>query len=88
MLFKVSTQSTFETGDDDLWGLMLKRELCDFRSTNSEIVVPVVTKDNVLLAVLDVDSDAKDAFSEADRRALEAVCNLLAGTAWSSGLLF
>jgi GAF domain-containing protein len=43
-------------------------------STRSEIVVPVLTPDGGLLAVLDVDSDAPSAFDETDRRALEGIC--------------
>lgn len=43
-------------------------------STRSEIVVPVITPDDELLAVLDVDSDALGAFDETDREHLEALC--------------
>lgn len=43
-------------------------------STRSEIVVPVLTPDDELLAVLDVDSDALGAFDENDRKHLEALC--------------
>lgn len=43
-------------------------------TTNSEIVVPVVTPGGVLLAVFDVDSDDRAAFSEVDRVELEAIC--------------
>ena len=43
-------------------------------STRSEIVVPVLTPDNHLLAVLDVDSDALAAFDETDQEHLEALC--------------
>lgn len=43
-------------------------------TTRSEIVVPVVTPDGALLAVLDVDSDDPAAFTEVDRDALEALC--------------
>jgi len=42
-------------------------------TTRSEIVVPVLTPDGRLLAVLDVDSDFPAAFDGADRRALEAI---------------
>lgn len=41
-------------------------------STRSEVVVPVFS-DGKLIAVLDVDSDTPDAFSETDRRELEAI---------------
>jgi GAF domain-containing protein len=43
-------------------------------STRSEIVVPVITPDDRLLAVLDVDSDALAAFDETDQTHLEALC--------------
>lgn len=43
-------------------------------STQSEIVVPVLTPDDRLLAVLDVDSDTLGAFDETDQRHLEALC--------------
>ncbi len=43
-------------------------------TTRSEIVVPVLTPDGRLLAVLDVDSDHLAAFDEVDQRELEAIC--------------
>lgn len=46
-------------------------------STRSEIVVPVVTPQSRLLAVLDVDSDEAAAFDETDRHYLEALCSSL-----------
>lgn len=46
-------------------------------STRSEIVVPVVTPSGDLLAVLDVDSDAPDAFDANDQTALEDLCAML-----------
>ena len=46
-------------------------------STMSEIVVPVVTEDGRLLAVLDIDSDNEAAFDENDKKNLEALCALL-----------
>ena len=52
-------------------------------TTKSEIVVPVVTPDGQLLAVLDVDSDFPAAFDTADKEALEALCNFL-GARFSS----
>ena len=42
-------------------------------TTRSEIVVPVVTPDGRLLAVLDVDSDVPAGFTEVDRLELEAL---------------
>ncbi|MEM8486471.1 MAG: GAF domain-containing protein [Bacteroidota bacterium] len=46
-------------------------------STISEIVVPVVTPKDRLLAVLDVDSDFADAFDLIDQANLETLCNKL-----------
>jgi len=46
-------------------------------TTRSEIVVPVLTPDNTLLAVLDVDSDDLDAFDAVDKQHLEALCQRL-----------
>lgn len=43
-------------------------------TTRSEVVVPVLTADGSVLAVLDVDSDLPDAFSAEDVAGLEAVC--------------
>lgn len=42
-------------------------------STRSELVVPVLTPTSRLLAVIDVDSDAPAAFTEADARGVEAI---------------
>jgi L-methionine (R)-S-oxide reductase len=47
-------------------------------TTRSEIVVPVSDSNGNLRAVLDVDSDFPDAFSETDTRFLESVCSLFA----------
>lgn len=49
-------------------------------TTRSEIVVPVLTPDGRVLAVLDVDSDAPAAFDVIDREALEALCAELGRT--------
>ena len=43
-------------------------------STQSEIVVPVITPAGQLLAVLDVDSDQVEAFDDFDQAALEDIC--------------
>ena len=43
-------------------------------STQSEIVVPIITPSNELLGVLDVDSDAPDAFTNVDVEHLERLC--------------
>lgn len=45
-------------------------------STRSEIVVPVFDAEGQLRAVLDVDSDFPDAFSENDALFLEGVCEM------------
>src|SRR5689334_2893806 len=45
---------------------------CDGRSA-SEIVVPVYNRQRELIAVLDIDSEHKATFDDADRRALEAL---------------
>lgn len=47
------------------------------RSTRSEIVVPVLTPQDQLVAVLDVDSDRPDAFDEVDRVNLERICRMV-----------
>lgn len=46
-------------------------------STRSEVVVPVLTAEDEVLAVLDVDSDAAAAFSEVDRQYLERLAEML-----------
>lgn len=46
-------------------------------TTLSEIVVPVLTPEGAVLAVLDVDSNAPAAFDEVDREALESLCAML-----------
>jgi GAF domain-containing protein len=43
-------------------------------STQSEIVVPIVTPSKKLLGVLDVDSDALAAFTNVDAECLERIC--------------
>ncbi len=47
-------------------------------TTRSEIVVPLVTQEGKLLAVLDVDSNDLDAFEQADVDGLVAIAALLA----------
>lgn len=47
-------------------------------STQSEIVVPVLSPEGTVLAVLDVDSDQEAAFRVVDQRELEVVCADLA----------
>ncbi|MEM1346921.1 MAG: GAF domain-containing protein [Myxococcota bacterium] len=46
-------------------------------TTLSEIVVPVLAGDESVLAVFDVDSDHLSAFTDADREALESLCEAL-----------
>ncbi|NNC82698.1 MAG: GAF domain-containing protein [Flavobacteriales bacterium] len=46
-------------------------------SSRSEVVVPVVVNDKVVM-VLDVDSEHLDHFSEEDRLGLEAICQYIA----------
>lgn len=50
-------------------------------STRSEIVVPVLDASGRVRAVLDVDSDAVEAFDETDARFLEEVCGWI-GRTW------
>jgi len=47
-------------------------------STRSEIVVPVVSRQRGVLAVLDVDSNREAAFTDVDQSALEDICRDLA----------
>ena len=49
---------------------------CDSRS-NSEIVVPLLDKENQVWGVLDVDSRKFDAFSESDKEWLEKIVKLI-----------
>jgi GAF domain-containing protein len=46
-------------------------------STRSEIVVPVLTPQGQLVAVLDVDSNQPGAFADVDRVNLEHVCRMI-----------
>ena len=49
---------------------------CDSRS-NSEIVIPLINKENQVWGVLDVDSRKLDAFSETDKEWLEKIVKLI-----------
>ena len=49
---------------------------CDVDS-KSEIVVPIIKKDNSLFGVLDSDSTEYNSFNETDKRYLEEICNFL-----------
>ncbi|PRW33150.1 diguanylate cyclase [Chlorella sorokiniana] len=55
-------------------------------STQSEVVVPVLTPGGQLLAVLDVDSDLPAAFTEVDAQWLEQLCTDLGSRQWQAGL--
>jgi L-methionine (R)-S-oxide reductase len=55
-------------------------------STQSEIVVPVLSPTGEVLAVLDVDSDGEAAFDDVDQAELEALCKEL-GRRFPSGEL-
>ena len=46
-------------------------------TTRTEIVVPVLTDSREVLAVLDVDSDERDAFDAVDQSNLESLCAML-----------
>ena len=57
-------------------------------TTKSEIVIPLVAKaSGKLLGVLDVDSDEEDAFTAEDELGLSAICALVEGRAWKTGLM-
>jgi GAF domain-containing protein len=55
-------------------------------TTQSEVVVPVVTPQGRLLAVLDVDSDLPAASTDADAGWLEELCGRLGARQWTTGL--
>jgi len=55
-------------------------------STRSEIVVPILTSEGEVIAVLDVDSNDPDAFDETDQHHLEDLA-LLLGKRWGSEAL-
>ncbi|KAL4420754.1 hypothetical protein ABPG75_010410 [Micractinium tetrahymenae] len=55
-------------------------------STQSEVVVPVLTPNGKLLAVLDIDSDLPAAFTGVDAQWLERLCADLGAQQWTSGL--
>ena len=55
-------------------------------STRSEIVVPILTSDGQVVAVLDVDSNDPDAFGETDRLHLEVLATDL-GERWGKEAL-
>ena len=45
--------------------------------SQSEMVVPVFSKDGVVVAILDIDSKELSAFDETDKKYMEAICQLL-----------
>lgn len=49
---------------------------CDADS-RSEIVVPIIKKDETLFGVLDLDSTEYDSFNRNDKKYLEEICNFL-----------
>lgn len=49
---------------------------CDSRS-KSEIVIPLISKDNGIIGVFDIDSDKLDAFDKEDEHALIKIMTLL-----------
>ncbi len=55
---------------------------CDAAS-KSELVVPIVDRENTLVALLDVDSPHKNHFTEQDQNMLESVAVVLAERLWS-----
>jgi putative methionine-R-sulfoxide reductase with GAF domain len=54
------------------------RYLPTFGSTNSEIVVPVMTESGKVVGLIDVESEKLDAFTENDRDFLEHAAFLIA----------
>jgi len=54
------------------------RYLPTFGSTNSEIVVPVITEAGKVVGLIDVESEKLDAFTESDRDFLEHAAFLIA----------
>ena len=49
---------------------------CDVDS-KSEIVIPIIKKDNSLFGVLDLDSTEYNSFNDTDKKYLEEICNFL-----------
>ena len=52
------------------------RYLACFRSTRSEIVVPII-HNNVIIAEIDIDSDTPDVFTIEDKQFLEKIADML-----------
>jgi GAF domain-containing protein len=55
---------------------------CD-EASRSELVVPIVDKDNTLVALLDMDSPHTDRFTLEDQKLLEEVALVLSSRLWS-----
>jgi GAF domain-containing protein len=53
-------------------------------ATKSEIVVPVLSPDGRVLAVLDVDSNEPAAFDRVDQEHLESLCRMLGARRWAN----
>ncbi len=48
--------------------------------SRSEIVIPIISSEGLVTAVLDIDSDRPDNFDEVDRHYLEAIIDIIART--------
>ena len=55
--------------------------------SRSEIVVPLLSDDSVVQAVLDIDSKELNTFDDTDRRYLEAICKTIAVQLYGSSSL-
>ena len=55
----------------------IKDHIACAATTMSEIVVPLIGSNGKTKAVLDIDSDIKDAFKEVDRECLQKLCHIL-----------
>ncbi len=55
---------------------------CD-EASRSELVIPIVDKDNALVALLDLDSPHENRFTEEDQKLLEYVALALSSRLWS-----
>jgi len=53
------------------------RYLPTFHTTRSEIVVPIISRSERVVGVIDAESEKLDAFKEEDREALERVASLM-----------
>lgn len=53
------------------------RYLTAFGSTQSEVIVPVISREGTVTGTIDVESERRNSFTEADRTALEECAQLL-----------